>query len=63
MRRGKKILRLAYRAGSDCGLDNIGDVNGALERGRSLGGHGVVSSSGNSDGVGNSGGNSALDSN
>jgi hypothetical protein len=60
--RSSRSRRETDWAGSDCGLDNIGDVNGALERSRSLGGHGVVSSSGNSDGVSDSGGNSALDS-
>lgn len=45
------ILRLANRACSHCRLDNIGNVNSALKRGRSLRRNGVVSTDGNSDSV------------
>lgn len=51
----RKILRLAYRAGCDSRLDDISNVDGALDRGSGLGRRdGVVSSGRNGNSVGDS---------
>lgn len=60
--RRRKILRLSNRACCHGRLDNIGNVNSYLKRGRSLGRNSVVSTNGNSDSVEVSGRDGALNS-